>query len=559
MRQLRPLRYPALAVATALLLAVGIATVWGLAELRGGVDRLEHSHQVLGALDGALGSLRSAESSARGYRRSGMPSMYAEFREHVPQVQAHSERLAALTADNPPQQQRVLQWQDLVAARVAELTALAAGEPGIAGGADQALLEDVRSGGTARVVEQASRIREVEQALLLQRRALIDEGSGRLTAFVVLGIVVPLILLGLLLQGLLRENRRSRRLEREARQAAQAMESSLAERDRLTEQQRLLGEYAGLLQSCHSLDEAFVLATGVLKRLLPGAGGRFYTVRASQSLAESAASFGTPLVESAEVLAPADCWALRRGQPHRSDSRHAHVACPHVEAGDGTEGLWSVCVPLGAQGTLVGMLHVNAAEDAGSDNATALVEAVAEQLGLAIVNLQLRETLRQQSLRDPLTGLFNRRYLEESLDRELARCQRKGLPVSVLMLDIDHFKRFNDEHGHPAGDAMLQKVGSILASLTRGGDIACRYGGEEFTVVLPEADNAQAAGRAEQIRAEIGAAVVTHAWKQLGPATASIGVATFPAHGDTPRALLDHADAALYRAKAQGRNRVVAD
>lgn len=558
MSRLRPLRYPALVLAAALLVAVGVGMVWGLAELRQGVDRVEHSYRVLLALHSAQGHLRSAEAAARGYRRTGTPAMYAEFREVAPLALEHAGRLASLTVDNPPQNQRIMQWRELMEHRLGELTALASGVP-VVDGAETAVAADVGTGNTTRIRDAAVRIREIEEQLLVERRATIDERAVRLTGFVVLGIVLPLAVLALLLQGLLQENRRSLRLEREARHAVHEMEASLGERDRVTEQHRLLGTYAGLLQSCQTLPEAFELTTSLLQHMLPHGGGCCYALRAPPEPAETVASFGTPALDSADTLVPDDCWALRRGQPHRTDDQHGHVTCRHIDREASPAGVWTLCVPLVAQGNMLGLLHASApAVDGRADNDTALLEAVGEQLSLAMVNLQLRETLRQQSLRDPLTGLFNRRYLEVGLERELARCRRRGHALSVVMLDVDHFKRFNDEHGHPAGDALLQRVGELLASLTRGEDIACRYGGEEFILVLPEADATLALQRAEQIRKAISTATVTHAGQELGPATASLGVATAPGDGDTPRKLLDCADAALYRAKESGRNRVVA-
>src|SRR5690606_31677351 len=149
--------------------------------------------------------------------------------------------------------------------------------------------------------------------------------------------------------------------------------------------------------------------------------------------------------------------------------------------------------------------------------------------------LSLRERLRLQSIRDPLTGLFSRRYLEESAARELARCERRDCPLSLLMLDIDHFKAFNDLHGHAGGDALLARFGKLLAEHSRGEDIACRYGGEEFTLILPEAPAEAALQRAEAIRAAVGGMRVRHMDRELPKVTVSIGVATFPADGDSAR------------------------
>jgi diguanylate cyclase (GGDEF)-like protein len=185
-----------------------------------------------------------------------------------------------------------------------------------------------------------------------------------------------------------------------------------------------------------------------------------------------------------------------------------------------------------------------------------LIDSAAEKLSMALANLSLQDRLRQQSIRDPLSGLFNRRYLEESAARELNRCARRGLPLSLLMLDIDHFKSFNDVHGHAGGDAVLAQFGKLLQSMSRGEDIACRYGGEEFTLILPEADLDAASERAEAIRLAVEAMQVPHLGKVLPQVTVSIGVAGYPAHGNSPEALMQAADEALYRAKRGGRNRI---
>lgn len=552
---LRKLRYPALLLATGLLVAVGVAMVTGIRNLMHSAERVEHSYQVLAHLDAVHAALRTAESSARSHRRSGAETFYTDYRLAVPEVLEHSSRLVEMTADNPAQQQRAIAWRDAVLARLTELERLVdlAGWPG-----EEIIAAELRANGTARTVALADAIREVERRLLAERRLASDRRAELLTAFVIAGIVIPLVLLAAMLAGMLSENRRARRLEKEARTAVGELQTALVQRDLLSEQRRVVGHYASMLQSCQTLDEAFALTASTVQVLLPHVGGCSYVLRASQNLAEGVAAFGTPAIASNDLLAPDQCWALRRGQPHRTDDQHGHLRCAHLDPTPSLAGVWTLCVPLVAQGHSLGLLHVSAREDDGeADSDTALVETIAEHLSLTMVNLDLRETLRVQSLRDPLTGLYNRRYLEENLAREFQRCHRRGLPLSVLMIDIDHFKRFNDENGHAGGDALLARVGQLLEEVTRGEDIACRYGGEEFTVVLPEADADNARQRAEQIRELIGATTVAHLRRTLAPVTASIGVASFPAAGTTPAQLLELADAALYRAKAEGRNRVV--
>jgi diguanylate cyclase (GGDEF)-like protein len=215
-----------------------------------------------------------------------------------------------------------------------------------------------------------------------------------------------------------------------------------------------------------------------------------------------------------------------------------------------------------AQGEVLALLHVrmntNSESQGGSNGeATRLLRTFAEHIALALSNLRLRDTLRQQSIRDPLTGLFNRRYLEETLTIEIERARRSNESFSIIMLDLDHFKRFNDAFGHDAGDAVLETLGRFLKGHVRGGDIACRYGGEEFTLILPGATLEAATQRAEQLCEGIRVLHVEFKGQPTGPLTLSVGIATFPNHGDSGEAVLQAADAALYQAKNEGRDRVV--
>ena len=214
-----------------------------------------------------------------------------------------------------------------------------------------------------------------------------------------------------------------------------------------------------------------------------------------------------------------------------------------------------MCIPLVAQGETLGLLQLHGEAPAGQ--AAQLLDAFTEQLALAIANLELRETLRSQAIRDPLTELYNRRYMDETLLQELSRVRRKEATLSVIMIDIDHFKRLNDTAGHAAGDEVLRRVARQLMSAVRREDVACRYGGEEFALILPELAIEGAVERAERLRREIEDLFVEVGGKRIGPVTASFGVACYPMHGSSGAALLHLADKALYQAKALGRNRVV--
>ena len=286
------------------------------------------------------------------------------------------------------------------------------------------------------------------------------------------------------------------------------------------------------------------------RRLFPSESGSVSVIGGRSSLAEVVASWGTP---PGERLFGADaCWALRRGRPHLALGEESGPICRHMPA-DGAY----VCVPMMAYGEAVGLLTISVPD--GTELGAAqqrLATTVAEHIALSLANLKLQETLRSQSIRDPLTGLFNRRYMEESLEREMSRAGRARRPVGIIMLDLDHFKAFNDTHGHEVGDALLREVGAVLQRSIRGEDIACRYGGEEFILILPEASLGDAAQRAEQLRQSIATIDVIHRRQAVGPVTVSLGVAIYPDHGSTSAAVLRAADAALYQAKALGRDRV---
>lgn len=551
----RNLRYAAFGLALAVLAAAGLATIASVQRTAASYDWIQHTYRVIATVQEYRAALRGAEAAARGYRLTGNPAMRQEFAAMSRTIDRNLADLASLTADLPSQAGRVQELRALTAERLQLSRVLIAGAKDTSAPAQ---LVATAVAMTARIEAVAAAMLASERALLVERRELSTTQARLLIAFAGGGTAFAILLLALLMRGLQQEIRHSRELEQQTRQAASGLQQSLAQLARVSHQRGALGRYASLLQSCQDIAEALRLTGHVMSELLPGAGGRCYLLRASQDLAESAIAFGTPAAPSAELLHPPQCWALRRGQPYRADDLANGITCAHVDVSAAGPGNWSLCVPLSAQGIALGMLHLTGTPAEDPAQAQDVIEGVAEQLGLALVNLQLRDSLRMQSLRDPLTGLFNRRYLDESLPREVLRCQRRKLPLAVLMLDVDHFKAFNDRHGHAAGDALLAAIGHSLQAATRSEDLACRYGGEEFTLVLVEAAPEDAMRRAEQIRASIGATTVQHLKRTLGPCTASIGLAMLPCDGLTPSELLEAADQALYRAKSEGRDRVVA-
>ncbi|MEP6571646.1 MAG: diguanylate cyclase [Gemmatimonadota bacterium] len=349
----------------------------------------------------------------------------------------------------------------------------------------------------------------------------------------------------------------------ELRRTNEQLLASVGELERRSRENGLLNEMGDLLQSCHEPDEALPLLGQFARQLFPAHAGMLGIVTASRLAIEPIACWG----DSSNVSHPFpvdDCWAIRRRKPHTVDDADAGARCAHMRHLHSTG---SICVPIIAQGDIVALLHLTL-DRVGPCLATEsrqrrargyqrLAATFAEQAGLALSNLRLRDELRLESIRDPLTGLFNRRYLEESLAREVSRATRQRSPLGVIMIDIDHFKKYNDSFGHAAGDLLLREIGAVYQRQTRKEDIICRYGGEEFTLILPDASLDSTRQRAEDLRNVIRQTTLEHEGGSLGNVTVSLGVAAFPDHGLTPTAILKAADAALYRAKTEGRNRVV--
>ncbi|MGE4483554.1 MAG: diguanylate cyclase [Oscillospiraceae bacterium] len=340
--------------------------------------------------------------------------------------------------------------------------------------------------------------------------------------------------------------------------------SRVKELQERTEEMNQLNELGELLQSCQTITEACAISAQYIKRICPASHGALYLINASKNFAEAAEMWGKPALTQ-EVFEPLSCWSIRRGRRHLVDDSHPGLLCGHVT---GPESGQYLCVPLTVNGEAIGILHLNHVDIPGqdpqetiglsyTDHKTQIVITIAEHIALALSNLKLKDTLRQQSIRDALTGLFNRRYMEETLERELNRAERESRPVGVVMFDIDHFKDFNDLAGHDGGDALLRELGVFLNKTARGGDIVCRYGGEEFLAVLPGANMENARQHAEKLRQGVKELLVYHLGKPLAKCTISLGVAIFPENGLTSEVLLKAADNALYRAKSEGRDRVV--
>jgi diguanylate cyclase (GGDEF)-like protein/PAS domain S-box-containing protein len=355
-------------------------------------------------------------------------------------------------------------------------------------------------------------------------------------------------------RNLTREIAARRKADAAMRRNNQAMAATVRQLESFHRDGEVLSRMAELLQSCTQRGEAYAIVCETGAQLFPDASGSLFIYRESRDVLEHVATWGSGRAPDA-TLAPDECWALRLGSPHFVP-RKGTIRCRHAH--EDAESY--ACMPVQGQGQVLGLLHIALEVSPRSMRPTRDAEqrlrAMTDRVGPALANLKLRDALRELALRDGLTGLYNRRYLDDALNRELHRAERSGKPVSVLMIDIDHFKHFNDKHGHDAGDFALSALARAIMKNIRPSDIACRYGGEELAVVLPEATLDCARERAEKLRLAIRDTNLTHLGQTLPAPTASFGVSVYPANGTKPADLLKAADQALYRAKQEGRDRV---
>lgn len=338
-------------------------------------------------------------------------------------------------------------------------------------------------------------------------------------------------------------------------EAYRKLASSVRDLERHDREMTLVNEMGDLLQSCMTRAEANEVISRYGSQLFPSSSGTMFTSARLRTVFEAAAAWGPALGQT--VLEREECWALRRGRLHAVESSDGGPVCHHVGP---ARPVRYVCVPMMAQGEALGLFHVRLASPEGFEGLTfesqrTLALTVAEHLALALANLSLRETLRHQSVSDPLTGVYNRRYMQDHLRRELDRAARGHRTLGIVLADVDHLKEVNDRLGHSAGDEALRAVARVLEESVREGDTVCRFGGDEFVLVLPDSTLGVTQQRAEQLR-EAVRRLGFGASDGTSPISLSIGVAVYPEHGTSVDAILAAADAAMYRAKDQGRNRV---
>lgn len=339
----------------------------------------------------------------------------------------------------------------------------------------------------------------------------------------------------------------------ERKHAEQSLYQANKNLERLNNEKQILSELISNLQECMQLDHAYNSITKCCVQLFSYCSGALYLKQNTQSYFTANASWGKTISKD-QVFSATECYALTNKEIYAVNHAENKKLCIHSNT------IYShLCIPLISQNESIGLLYLefNNVQANIEEHQYPLLVNFTEQLSLAIVNIKLRESLRHESTHDQLTGLFNRRFLDSYLQKEIFKMQRTSTELAVIIIDIDHFKNINDTYGHEVGDTVLNKFGKLLETKLRESDIACRYGGEEFVLILSNISPQDAVDRAEKLRIAISNLKFKTNSTLFFSITASFGIACYPQHGTLCEQLFNAADQALYTAKHNGRNQVV--
>jgi diguanylate cyclase (GGDEF)-like protein len=507
-------------------------------------DWIQHTQDVLTSITSANLQVERAGNAARFYILTKDEEQLASARSNASAFSTSVVHLRSLVADNQNQNANIATLEQCSLDLSAELEKLLS---------ESLLLPREQ---ILQCRQTLNLISEQERRLLKERNALSSRTSFlsivEEVVFAVLSITGLIVLFYFLLRDALARRRTAVATEELNLELAGSVKNL---EDRAVET-RLLTNARNELQLCVDVAHIYSATVASLCHLAPGTSGALCMINNSRHMVESVALWGEGESNISEVFAAQACCGLRAGTLRWRLPGMSEIHCDHFLR---TPPSTYLCIPMVAQGETIGFMHI----ETPTPQAILLIEQRIEGIlqllqltGMAIASLQLRTKLENQSIRDSLTGLFNRHFMQIALERELALASRRQNFLAVLMIDVDHFKRFNDRFGHAAGDAVLTAVSTVFQTSVRTEDIACRYGGEEFSIILPDISSASAFQRAETIRLAI-AALRWGPESAPGDVTISIGIAMYPHDGTDAEHLLRVADQALYRAKHAGRNQVL--
>lgn len=538
-------------VAIGVLCAVALSIYSNFAQMNRQKERVEHTYAVISALQELLSNLKDVQSSQRGYIITGLEDYLSPYYIALPKIDDQTKEIAGMISDNPEQLEHMKNLRDHIVDRLNTSENII--EAYQKQGQDVAM-DMVRQGSGKREMDEiriiVAEMVAREQNLLTQRRTSVENYFNITMYAAVSGLLVCIAILSAVFMMMSREAANRIKTEENLRDAVDEMARTNTETKTIS----LMGDY---LRSAREQEEAYEMIARNMPEIFPQSYGSVSIFNNSRNILHPVLQWGE-IPENAKLeFEPEDCWALRQGRAHMNNGEGTVPTCLHLEGV--ADGNMTICLPMQAQGETIGQIFIGASKakrHEATRNELGTMRRVTEQISLALANLNLQRALKEQSIKDPLTKLYNRRYLEETLARECSRAQRNSQPLTVLLMDIDFFKKVNDTYGHDAGDAVLVSFAKMLSTKCRKEDIACRWGGEEFVLVLGAADSALAQSRAQEICDSTRAMKINFQGKTI-PVTVSIGAAVFPEHGETTEELIRNADQCLYKAKQGGRDRVV--
>lgn len=500
---------------------------------------VQHSHEVLTTLQRTSQLNERIEYQSHLYLLTGDDDKLDAARTSASQMATSVAHLRMLVADNAGQ---VVNAQNLS-------TCLEQLTKALNGFNRQSAVPELQ---VVHCQQTISLMADREQFLLKERNDGSQKSFFTSVTTEVVAIGLWLLTSAVLLVFLLRDAMRRQRIEKQMALTNEHLEQSVKALEDRAHESSLLTAARDELQLCTDVHQLYQSAARRFSLLLPRTSGCFCMIDNSRQAVEVVSFWGEAMVD--DFSPPEACCGLRSGQARWRLPGLSEIHCTHFTAEAPERYL---CQPIVAHGNALGVLFIQCEDDAAvqavhrrMDGLQQLVQITA----MAVATLNLQSKLENQSIRDALTGLFNRYFMQISLDRELSRAARKKQTLAVLMLDVDHFKRFNDTYGHAAGDVALQGIANILKTSIRPEDVACRYGGEEFTILLPDVTLETAGERAQGILKAVSRLSVSLGVQTYSEFTISIGIALYPNDSETPDLLLRRADEALYRSKRHGRN-----
>ncbi|MGO4210461.1 diguanylate cyclase [Terriglobus sp. 2YAB30_2] len=514
---------------------------------------VEHTQQSQLAIERLSRQVERIDTQTRLYAANHDDSALRSAVSAAIALQSGSLRMKSLLADNRKQDQNVEQIQECANHLLGTLTS----QPQ----APELREETVQC-------QHSLSLMAAQEGDLLRQRNQASESRSKLSfvtelTVVLITVVVLLALFGLLVRDIIMRNRIARHREEasaELEESNRGLEASMKTLQQLADEGVLLSAFRDDLQLCTTTDEVYEAACVRFPQIFPQTSGAICIINNSRNALESMSTWGESSSQISEVFPPDACCGLRMGQFRFRKPGASEVQCGHFV---GKPPVRYACVPLMAQGETLGIVFLQCPTEEIAAQVETRNEALRQLVQLTAITLasiDLRNKLEAQSVRDSLTGLFNRHFMEIALDRELARAARRKNMLAVFMVDVDHFKTFNDRYSHATGDSVLKKVAKVIGASIRTEDVACRYGGEEFTIIVPDTTIEAAQERAERLRVAVEALPAALENGLHTHVTISIGISIFPNHATSPDHLLRRADEALYRAKHEGRNCVrVAD